>query len=97
MRYFLLLVLAAALGAGCQKPEEAPKAVENEVASQPAGTGNADPGIMPSAAAGGMAPVTNPGAVEGAGGGGIGMAAKGMARGAAEQASTPSGFDDSGE
>lgn len=53
-----------------------------------------DPGIMPSAV-GGSAPVTNPEAVTGAGGGGtgggLGQAAKDQARRAAGQASQPAG------
>jgi hypothetical protein len=81
MKPVSVLVLVAIFVLGCSKPTE--EATNQSPAATPNASGSAsDPGISPvgGGAAAGMAPVTNPGAVEGAGAGSVGQAAKDMAR-----------------
>lgn len=92
----LFLGLIAVLVVGCQQatPPTKTNIIRNPM---PAPKSQAsDPGIMPSAA-GGLAPVTNPEAVDGGGGGGTGFAAKDMARRAAANGGAPAGSEPTGE
>lgn len=93
MKPLAVLLFVSVLMFGCNKPADQsanqPTTPANNAGSSASSSPN-DPGIAPvgSGAAAGMTPVTNPGAVEGAGAGGVGQAAKDMARSKAASGSS---------
>ena len=86
-RFALLGLIVLVVALGCKEKEEplAEPPSGEQTSAQPSGGGSNDIGIV-SPAAGTSSPVTNPGAVQGSGGGSVGAAAKGQAHKAAEKA-----------